>query len=152
MAPVSTLDSESTLLDFVNKQELQQLVKDISVTPFSLIKQKRQELFTAINGDLFFPLSDWPVEYRKLFWEKPISDSACLKLFLFMVANGCAPQVVASWILISQYWNVKVLHKRYFQLFYIMSHFESNRNMWFYFDIRNSVHRYLSGALRSWTA
>lgn len=140
--------SASPLTDFVYKGELYQLVKDISLMPASLIKRKRLELFTSINGDLFFPLSNWPIEYKKLFWEKPISDTSCFKLFLFLVGSGCSPQVFATWILYSQHWNVKALH---FQLLFIISHFESHRNMWFFFDLRTRVHCYLSGTLRSWT-
>ena len=65
---------------------------------------KRQDLRT-INGDAFYTLNSWPSHIKRIFWQKPITDKDTFKLFLFFTGNGGSPNIIAEWILNSQYWG-----------------------------------------------
>ena len=49
---------------------------------------RRTELLTSINGDIFYPLKQWPTKTKLKFWNKPLSDNDCFELFLFFIGNG----------------------------------------------------------------
>ena len=40
-----------------------------------------------------------------IFWKKPTIDQGTLKLMLFAEGNGCLPDLMRTWILLSQAWN-----------------------------------------------
>ena len=55
----------------------------------------RTELFKIINGDVFFPLKEWPLALRLCFWTKPLSDAESFKMMLFLIGNGLVPRLAA---------------------------------------------------------
>lgn len=57
-----------------------------------------------IDGDVSYPLRAWPKWIKFLFWTKPISDKGAFQLSLFLLGNGCPPDLIMKWILSSQYW------------------------------------------------
>ena len=69
------------------------------------IIQQRLKLFNSINGDAFYPFSVWPEDFKLIFWKKPISDKDTSKLYLFLIGNGCSPNLISHWILTSQHWT-----------------------------------------------
>ena len=66
---------------------------------------KWQDLFHSINGDAFYPLNSRPSDIKCTFWQRPITDTDTFKLFLFFTGNGGSPNIIAEWILTSQYWG-----------------------------------------------
>ena len=66
---------------------------------------KRQDLFHTINGDAFYPLNSWPSHFKRIFWQKHITDKDTFKLFLFFIGNGGSPNIIAKWVFTSQYWG-----------------------------------------------
>ena len=73
------------------------------LSPKEVVKW-RKRIFQSINGDAFFPLKRWPEDMRLLFWRKPLGDMQTFKLMLFLVGNGCSPDLIRPWILLSQAW------------------------------------------------
>ena len=65
---------------------------------------ERREPFETMNGNAFFPLKSWPQEYQRMFWAKPHGDKETFKLMMFCLGNGCAPQLITHWIILSQSW------------------------------------------------
>ena len=55
------------------------------------VVERRTKLFQIINGDVFFPLKEWPLALRLCFWSKPISDEGSFKMMLFLIRNGLDP-------------------------------------------------------------
>ena len=43
----------------------------------------------------------WPREMQAVFWKKPMGDTETLELALFFISNGCAPILLAEWILLA---------------------------------------------------
>ena len=62
---------------------------------------ERMELFESINVNAFSPLKSWPQKYQRMFGSKPIGDKDTFKLILFCLGNGCAPQLITHWIILS---------------------------------------------------
>lgn len=115
------------------------------------IVEKRLEVLRLIDGDVFYKLSQWPREMERLFWRKPVCDTGVLKLLLFAVGNGCPPNLMSEWILMSRYWCVlpaKCL-KRGHQIDYILENLEKNKKKWFYFDIHHKRMAYLNGNFKN---
>ena len=97
---------------------------------------KRQDLCHTINGDAFYSLNSWPFDIKLIFRQKPIMDKYTFKLFLFVTGNGGSPNIIAEWILTSQYWgNGRKAEKRARQLHFLPSNREPKADTWFYFDI-----------------
>ena len=69
------------------------------------ISEKRRDLLKIINGDMFYSISLWPRDIKRLFWNKPISDKDTFKLLIFFVENGCPPWLAEEWILTSTFWD-----------------------------------------------
>ena len=112
---------------------------------------RRTELLTSINGDIFYPLKQWPTKMKLKFWNKPLSDNDCFELFLFFIGNGGSPHVIAEWILTSQVWaEHNKMEKRARQLYFIFTNKEAKANLWFYFDIYHSDWRFLDGTKRQY--
>ena len=103
---------------------------------------ERKKLFETINGDAFFPLKAWPKEYQRLFWAKPIGDKDTFKLMLFCLGNGCAPQLITDWIILSQGWLPSKAEKRARRLDFILNNVDVKRNIdldydkWLYLNRR----------------
>ena len=89
----------------------------------------------TINGNAFFPLKSWPQEYQRMFWAKPIGGKETFKLMMFRLGNGCAPQLITHWIILSQSWLPMKAEKRARQLDFILNNVDAKRNTWFYFDL-----------------
>ena len=107
---------------------------------------KRQDLSHTINGDAFYTLNSWPSHIKRIFWQKPITDKDTFKLFLFFTGNGGSPNIIAEWILNSQYWgNGRKAEKRARQLDFLRSNRERKAKTWFYFDILHQDWRFLNG-------
>ena len=57
-------------------------------------------------------------------------------LMLFAEGNGCSPDLMRTWTLLSQAWNdVKTAEKRSRQMDFIVNTLERKTASWFYFDI-----------------
>ena len=57
-----------------------------------------------IDGDAFFPLKSWPKDMKLIFWKKPMKYEETFKLVLFLIGNGCSPDLIRGWIVLAQYW------------------------------------------------
>lgn len=87
------------------------------------IVEQRREIFRTLNDDAFFPLKTWPDDMRIIFWRKPIGDQQTFKLLLFCIGNGCAPDLICPWILLSQTWATPdKAEKRARQIDFVMNH------------------------------
>ena len=64
----------------------------------------RRDVFKAINGEAFFAIRRWPQDIELIFWKKAISDQGTFKLVLFLLGNGCAPELISRWVMLSQFW------------------------------------------------
>ena len=109
------------------------------------IGDKRVEIFEQINGDIFYPINSWPIEFRLIFWKKPLSDKNTFKLILFLVGNGCSPWITYERILTSTYWDRSKTTKRWEQIRWINANMEKHKNNWFYFDMFHKIHLYFNG-------
>ena len=112
-------NNEQTL--FTSNHLNQHHLRNLSLT--SIIQ--RLQLFNSFNGDAFYPLSVWPQDFKLIFWKKPISDTFTFKLFLFLVGNGCSPNLISHWILTSQHWTSdKKAEKRARQLDFLLNNMD----------------------------
>ena len=101
--------------------------------------EKRRNLLTLLNGDVFYPLSTWPHDIQQLFWEKSIGDEGTFKLMLFFMGNGCSPNIITEWILTSQHWaTLRKRDKRERQIDFISNNLDTKANIWFYYDIHQA--------------
>ena len=86
--------------------------------------------------DAFFPIKSWSADIKMVFWKKPTGDQGTFKLMLFNEGNGCSPNLMRTWILLSQAWNeAKTAEKRSKQIDFIVDSLEQKRASWFYFYI-----------------
>ena len=109
---------------------------------------ERRELFETINGNAFFPLKSWPQEYQRMFWAKPIGDKETFKLMMFCLGNGCAPQLITHWVILSPSWLPMKAEKRAQQLEFILNNVDAKRNTWLYFDLDYGKWLHLNGLPR----
>ena len=59
---------------------------------------------------------------KLLFWKKPVADLDTFKLVLFLLGNGCPPDLFRRWILSSQFWATPQLaEKRARQVDFILN-------------------------------
>ena len=72
-----------------------------------------------------------------IFWKKPTRDQGTLKLMLFAEGNGCLPDLMRTWILLSQRLGMmpELPEKGKKQIDFIEDNLEQKRASWFYFDI-----------------
>ena len=89
--------------------------------------EQRREIFQTINGDAFFPLKTCPSDIRLIFWKKPIGDGETFKLLLFCLGNGCSPDLICKWVLVSQFWAPEKAEKRARQVEFVISNTDSKR-------------------------
>lgn len=112
----------------------------------SEVVQQRREIFKTLNGDAFFPLKRWPEDMRLMFWKKPIGDKQTFKLLLFCIGNGCSPELICPWIMLSQTWATPATaEKRARQVDFIMNNVDTKRHCWFYFDMDYGKMLHLNG-------
>ena len=93
---------------------------------------KRWELFKKLNGDVFWPMCQWPRKFRRIIWKKPLNDKETFQVALFLLGNGCSNFVVVEWILISQLmWTVnpKIWEKRARQLEFIIKNIDQRKKL-----------------------
>ena len=115
------------------------------------IVEERKEIFKLLDGDVFYDMKRWPNDVEKIFWQKPMSDTNTFKVVLFFVGNGCPPELINKWIMLSQHWSSpssKCL-KRARQLDYMNGKLDVNGNKWFYFDLHIGRLVYLNGTLKN---
>lgn len=114
--------------------------------------QERRKLFHLINGEVFYALRQWPEEYRRIFWKKPMSDQETFRLFIFMNGNGCVPEIIQKWIISSTYYTSdrRIQRRRMHQADWIGRRLElgDKDHIWFYFDIHMMLYVFLNGRLR----
>ena len=114
------------------------------------VVNERKELFKVINGDAFFPLKSWPDGIRLTFWKKPIGDVGTFKLMLFSIGNGCSPDLIRPWILLSQMWaTAATAEKRARQIDFIFNNFEQKKDHYFYYDVHARQLFFLNGSSKS---
>ena len=112
------------------------------------ISEKRRDLLTIINGDMFYSISLWPRDIKRLFWNKPISDKDTFKLLIFFVENGSPPWLAEEWILTSTFWDKTKVKTRQNQIRWILANLKNKRRSWFYFDLHLNKYVYLDGSDR----
>ena len=121
-----------------------ELMQDISGLAFVAqqrsaqdVTDHRRNLLNQMNGDLFYPLSEWPMMYRVNFFRKPIDDTLTFQLLLFLIGNGCAVLPSCDWIFSSLHFSNDplVFNKRCLQLCTILKDIHRRRYDWFYYDI-----------------
>ena len=112
------------------------------------LKLERKELFHCINGDGFYPLKAWPSEMKRVFWKKPMGDQEAFKFILFGIGNGCSPDLICRWVMMSQCWDPSKIDKRARQLEFILNNMENKSHLWFYFDLNEQQLLYLCGKPR----
>lgn len=127
---MATLNEYRSKLRLLSKQE---------------VISERRELFKIINGDAFYPLKAWPKEYRPIFFAKPIGNKDAFKLMLFCLGNGCSPELITKWIMLSQNWLPSKAEKGARQLDFIVNNADVKRGSWFYFDMDYGKLLYLNG-------
>ena len=80
------------------------------------------------------------------FGKKPIGDKETFKLLLFCLGNGCSPDLICPWILLSQAWTTPdKAEKRARQVDYVLNNIDTKRHCWFYFDIDYGKMLHLNG-------
>ena len=67
---------------------------------------------------------------------------------MFCLGNGCAPQLITHWIILSQSWLPMKAEKRARQLDFILNNVDAKRNTWFYFDLDYVKWLHLNGLPR----
>ena len=88
----------------------------------SEVAEERRQILHSINGVPFFPLDWWPDDMKLLFWKKPVADLDTFKLVLFLLGNGCPPDLFRRWILSPQFWATPQLaEKRARQVDFILN-------------------------------
>ena len=116
------------------------------------LHKKRWELFKKLNGDVFWPMCQWPRKFRRIIWKKPLNDKETFQVALFLLSNGCSNFVVVEWILISQLmWTVnpKIWEKRARQLEFIIKNIDQRKDSWFYYDIYHGGLLYFNGCRKN---
>jgi len=111
------------------------------------VVERRRELMKIIDGDAFFPLKSWPKEMKLIVWNKPMKDEETFKLLLFLIGNGCSPDLFRRWIVLAQYWATswQRAKKRARQVDFVLNNVDQKRNSWFYFGIDYYRQLYLNG-------
>ena len=94
-----------------------------------------------------FPLKSWPREMVLMFWKKPPGDRETFKLVLFLLGNGCSPDLIRRWIVLSQHWasSKAMAEKRCRQVDFVVNNEDTKSSSWFYYDIHNQSLLYLNG-------
>ena len=112
--------------------------------------QGRTEMFKLINGDVVFPLREWPLAVQLLFWKKPLTDGGGFKLMLFLIQNGLAPKLSAEWVMLSQFWTYdhKKMEKQARHANFILGNLDAKKREWFYYDLIHRRLMYLSGDIK----
>lgn len=111
------------------------------------IGEERKRLLKVIDGATFPPLKSWPREMVLIFWKKPPGDWETFKLVLFLLGNGCCPNLIRRWMVLSQYWasSTVMVEKQCQQVDFILNNEDQKRDSWFYFDIHNQSLLHLNG-------
>jgi len=77
-----------------------------------------------------------------------LEDEETFKLVLFLMGNGCSPDLIRRWIaVLAQYWATswQRAEKRARQVDYELNNVDQKRNSWFFFDIDCNRQLYLNG-------
>ena len=96
---------------------------------FKEVVQKRTEILSKMNRDAFFPLKAWLQEMQLLFWKKRIGDVETL----FCQGNGCSPDLICPWILLSQSWAPDETKKWVQQVDFVLNNMDKKKSPWYYF-------------------
>ena len=73
---------------------------------------------------------------RLLFRKKPIGDQQAFKLLLFCIGNGCSPNLICPWIMLSQAWSSSEhAERRARPINFVMNNVGTKPHSWFYCDI-----------------
>ena len=111
--------------------------------------EERREILHSINSHAFFPLDWWPDDIKLLFWRKPVGDLNTFKLVLFLLGNGCPPELFKRWILSSQFWATSQLaEKRARQVDFILNNEDMKSRTWFYYNVGQQKLLFLDGRTR----
>jgi hypothetical protein len=132
----------------MNEEELKVYVSFMQSLHKEVLTKERLELFRLINGELFYPMREWPTSYKTMFWKKPHSDKSTFQILLFLLGNGCPPEIAQKWILSSMYWSTwGNAHKRGHQLLWLTKNIENPQydKKWFYYDLHNRLYVYMNG-------
>ena len=103
--------------------------------PRPLITTERLQLFYLLNEDFSTQFKPGPLTLNN-YSGKTLQETMTLKLLLFLIVNGCSPQVIAKCILTSPHWPMHNKGiKRARQIDFI---FQNLTRIWFYFDIHHN--------------
>ena len=112
--------------------------------------QRRCVLRQLIDGDVFFPIAEWPQKYRDMFERRPMNDSDTFQIFLFFIGNGGSPHVACEWTLLSQFHSNDnaAFIKRCGQLKWLISNVDRKLCTWFTYNMYEGRQTYLNGILK----
>ena len=71
------------------------------------VVERRWEIMKIIDGDAFFPLKSWPKDMKLIFLKE---TKETFKLVLFLIGDGCSPDLIRRWIVLAQYSCTGQLH------------------------------------------
>ena len=130
--------------------ELNNYLMTINMLSLQEIVNERKDLYSAINGDVFYPLNVWPEWMKRLFWRKPLGDTMTFKLLCLMLGNGCSPFVICKWILTSLYGKEPMNRqkKRLTQMIWIVKSIPSHLGHWYYYDLFHQRYVYFDGEFK----
>lgn len=113
--------------------------------------EERRRLSGIMNGDVFFDMKLWPVWMKRIFWQKPLTDTNTFILTLFLFGNGCSPYIICEWVITSVvgYESYSRQRKRMEQTLRILERTLSRSREWYYFDIFHGRYVFLNCDFRT---
>ena len=86
-----------------------------------------------------------------LLWKKPIIDLDTIKLVLFLLGNGCPPDLFTRWILLWQSWATWQVAKKEQDKSISSLTTRTKSHMWFYYHVDHRKLLFLDGRPRKKT-
>ena len=113
------------------------------------IHTRRHNIYKLLNGDVFFPITSWPIYIQLIFLNTPLSDPDTFELLLFFYGNGCPPHICIEYLYTSYFFKKDKIPKRYLQIKFICENLLQKSHIWYYFDIHENKYLYLNGQPRN---
>ncbi len=115
------------------------------------IAKERRQLSSLINGDVFFDMHLWPGWIKPIFWSTPLTDRQTFILALFLIGNGCPPNIACQWIMSSTIYKEPPMRQRKHldQLLQIIKSLQGRGNDWYYCDVFHGRYFFLNGRPRT---
>jgi len=78
-------------------------------------------------------LESWPKEMKVIFLKKLMKEEETFKLLLFLIGNGCSPDLIRRMIMLAQYWRTswQQAQKGAQKEDHILNNMDQKRTLWF---------------------